>query len=349
VDIRLICPGLFGFPNLDPRSVPPTPALDRLLACAGAHESPPRDSLETLAAAFGVFAQPGGDLATAALCLLAEAPDLVRAGCWLHADPVHLRADRDRLLLFGGPSLGLGPEEAAALVAAFNAHFRADDLTLIAPGPHRWYLRAPALPDIRIQPLHRASGRPLDASVPTGPEARAWNRWQNEAQMLFHRHPVNQAREAAGLPLVSGVWTWGGGTLPKVPGGPELMVADHPLGAGLARASGAHLLGLRELVQSSTIRSAPAQASVLIFWDALWWPALAADREAWCDALAELETVTASLTTDLAAGRVRALLLDDGERWHFALGPWGLRRFWRRHGLRHWLDRSPGANARSGA
>ena len=344
--VRLICPGLFGVHSLDPRSVPPIPALDRLLACAGAQESPQRDPLETLAAQFGVFAPPGADLATAVLCLLAEGPDLVQVGCWLHADPVHLRADRDRLLLFGGPSLGLGPEEAAALVAAFNAHFQADDLTLIAPEPNHWYLRVPALPDIRTQPLHRASGWPLDVTVPTGPEARAWGRWQNEAQMLFHRHPVNQAREAAGRPLVSGVWTWGGGALPQVSDGPDLMVSDHPLGAGLARALGAHLLGLGEVAQSSATWLALAPESVLIFWDALWWPALTADREAWCDALAQLETLTATLTADLAAGRVRALVLDDGERWRFTLGRWGLRRFWRRRGLSHWLGRSPDAHAR---
>lgn len=345
MNVRVICPGLLGFPNLDPRSVPPTPALDRLMACAGAQASPPRDPLETLAAQFGVIAPHGGDLATAALCLLAEVPDQARVGCWLHADPVHLRADRDRLLLFGGPSLGLCSEEASALVAAFNAHFEADGLELVAPSPTRWYLRVPALPGIRTQPLHRASGRPLDAPVPSGPEARAWNRWQNEAQMLFHRHPVNQARAAAGRPLVSGVWTWGGGVLPQVPNGPHLMVSDHPLGAGLARALGARLLGLRALAQSSSAWLALAPESVLIFWDALWWPALTPDGEAWCDALAELETLIAGLVVDLAAGRVRALVLDDGECWRFTLGPWGLRRFWRQRGFRHWLDRSPGAGA----
>jgi len=122
--VHLICPGLFGLCP-DPRALPQTPSLDRLLARADAHESPPRDPLETLAAQFGVCAPPGGDLPSAALCLLAEAPDQARAGCWFHADPVHLRADRDRLLLFSGPSLAVTDAEAAALVSAFNAHFEA--------------------------------------------------------------------------------------------------------------------------------------------------------------------------------------------------------------------------------
>jgi hypothetical protein len=274
------------------------------------------------------------------LCLVAEAPDLARAGCWFHADPVHLRADRDHLLLFGGPALDLVPDEAAALVAAFNAHFKADQLALVAPGPNRWYLRVPTVPQIRTQPVHRVSGRPVDASPLRGTDARDWIRWQNEAQMLFYQHPVNQAREAAGRPGVSGVWTWGGGVLPQVPGGPDLVVADHPLGAGLARGMGAHLLGLGELAESASLWPALAPESVLIFWDRLWWPALAADRAAWCAALTELEALIADLTAGLAAGRTRTLMLDDGERWRFTLTAWGLRRFWRRGGFRGRLGRS---------
>ena len=111
--------------------------MDRLLARADCLESAPRDPLESLAQAFGLTLDaPERDLPTAALCLLAEAPNLARQGCWLHADPVHLRPDRDRLLLFGGPSLEVQESEASALVSAFNAHFAEDGLDpqVDAPG-----------------------------------------------------------------------------------------------------------------------------------------------------------------------------------------------------------------------
>jgi hypothetical protein len=253
---------------------------------------------------------------------------------------VHLRADRDRLLLFGGPSLAVTDAEAAALVAGFNAHFESEGLVVLAPRPNRWYLRVPAVPGLSTQPIHRVTGRPLDAARLTGPEAGEWNRWQNEAQMLFHQHPVNQAREAVGLPAISGVWTWGGGVLPQVQAGPDLVAADHPLGLGLGLALGVRRLGLRELVQPPSTWQAPAPESVLIFWDRLWWPALAADSDAWCAALAQLDALVAGLTADLVAGRVGSLLLDDGEHRRFALTAWGLRRFWRRSGLRGWLAQS---------
>ncbi len=272
------------------------------------------------------------DLPTAPLCLLAEAPELAAQGCWFHADPVHLRPDRDRLLLFGGPSLGVTADESAALVAAFNNHFARDGLTLVATRPDRWYLRVLTAPDLSTSPLHRVSGQGVAPYLPSGPDARAWNRWQNEAQMLFYQDPVNQAREAVAKPAISGIWTWGGGVLPQVVGGPDLIIAEHPLARGLARAAGARSLGLDDLIRHQFTRSDPPPAHVLVFWDRIWWPAIERDWDAWSRAIAGLESLIAGQCTELAAGRVCALTLDVGEGWSFGLNRWALRRFWRRRG-----------------
>lgn len=330
-----MCPGLFGIPDLAPGAIPPIPALDRLLARADREEVPGRDPLETLATAFGVGAPPGGDLPSGVLSLFALAPDLAATGCWFHADPVHLRADRDQLLLFGGPDLGVTGAESAALVVAFNAHFGVDGLELVAPQPGHWYLRVPWAQDLQTQPLHRVSGRPLVAFPPQGSDARVLNQWQNETQMLFYQHPVNLAREDSGRPTISGVWSWGGGVLPQVQRGPDLTVADHPLAAGLAAARGAPVLGLGDLYQLPSVFSGSAPSSVLIFWDRLWWPALALDAQGWAAALVELEGLVARLCAALAAGPVGCITLDDGEHRCFTLTRWRQRRFWRRgRGLR---------------
>ncbi|WP_295387689.1 phosphoglycerate mutase [uncultured Thiodictyon sp.] len=346
--LQLICPGLFGADVGGAGPLDRTPALDRLLARANARETPPRDPLATLAGAFGLTSSPDLDLPTAALCLLAEAPELALDGDWCHADPVHLHADRDRLLLFGGPSLAVEPAEAAALVAAFNLHFGEDGLRLVAPRPESWYLRAEVGPRLRTNPLHAVTGQALDAFLPTGADARAWNRWQNEAQMLFYQHPINQERQRLGRPTISGVWTWGGGVLPQVPAAPALTIADHPLALGLTRAAGGRQLGLDALTEAPFSwpgTGVQPSTDVLIFWDGLWWPALAGDLDAWCAALADLETLVARLSGELAGGRVRSLTLDDGQRWTFTLTAWGQRRVWRRGGgLRErmrGLDRKP--------
>ena len=68
------------------------------------------------------------------------------------------------------------------------------------------------------------------------------------ARDILTAHPVNQARQAQGLPPVNGVWFWGGGHLPTLPdfttqtglhGG---AVGGVALVQGIARASGLHWL-----------------------------------------------------------------------------------------------------------
>jgi len=382
-EFRLICPALFAAPpgTLD-RTIR-TPALDRVLARADRAATPAADPLETLAAAFGLTAAasstarvrlaggmpgssagdgqsqatagaldqappvtgPDRDLPSAALCLLADAPAWAHDGCWFHADPVHLRPDRDRLLLFAGPALALRADEADALVAAFNAHFAGDGLYLIAARPDRWYLRVVEPPNLRTCPLYDVVGRDLDACLPSGPDARAWNRWQNEAQMLFYGHPVNQARETAGRPVISGVWTWGGGVLSAVSGGPALTIADHPLAVGLALAGGGARRGLDAL---DCAARRDATGTVLVFWDSLWQAVPAGDVDAWRRGLDALDALVATLWSELAAKRLRHLTIDDGSGDRFTLSRADQRCFWRRRGkLGDWIVRRSDPDRRS--
>lgn len=301
----------------------------------------PRDPLETLAGAFGVRPQPGADLPSAALCLSAVSRVEPASVCWYHADPVHLRADRDRLLLFAGPGLGVSAEEAAALAEAFNAQFAPDGLALRVPHPGRWYLQVRERPDLQTRPLHSVVGRPLEALLPSGRWARAWSRWQTETQMLFHAHPVNAERERRGRPLLSGLWTWGGGTLPKVTQGPDLMIADHPLALGLAATAGTPVAGLGALdAADHRLIYEPERGSVLVFWDRAWWPALEGGQGAWADAIATLETRVRVLLSDLESARIRSLTIDDGASLRLALTRGALRRFWRhRGGFSDWMKR----------
>lgn len=53
-----------------------------------------------------------------------------------------------------------------------------------------------------------------DQFMPGGPEAAGHRRLVSEIEMALHDHPVNQAREAAGLKPVNSLWLWGGGAAP---------------------------------------------------------------------------------------------------------------------------------------
>lgn len=338
VNLTVICPGLFGPIDVPSGGLAPTPALDRLLSRAEGTAAERRDPLETLAGCFGLRAPTGSELPSAPFCLLADAPHLDASGWWCHADPVHLRPDRDRLLLFAGPALGVREDEAAALAAAFNAHFAPDGLELTTPVLDRWYLRVRQRPDLRTWPLHAVAGRPVDGLLPTGPDARDWARWQTETQMLFHAHPVNAARESAGRPTLGGLWTWGGGELQRLAGAPDLVVADHPLALGLASAAGTLRLSL------DAWRSPGGWAQrgkVLVFWDGAWWPALEGDGESWQDCVSAFEILAVGLLSALETGRIRSLTIDDGSGLRLQVTRGALRRFWRRRGgFPDWRDRA---------
>src|SRR3989338_4306275 len=130
-------------------------------------------------------------------------------GCWLRADPVHLRLQRDQLVLL--PEVGVDADEAAQLCVALNEHFAGQGMEFFAPHPQRWYVRLDQLPGIETVPLSQAAGRNVHGLLPKGSEAARWHQVFNEIQMLLFAHPVNEARAARGELPVNSLWLWGGG------------------------------------------------------------------------------------------------------------------------------------------
>lgn len=261
----------------------------------------------------------------------------------MHADPMHLRADRDRLLLFAGTGVEPDRREADALVALFNHHFETEGLHLLAPSSGRWYLRAEWVPDLLNRPLSQVIGGSVANALPQGPGASRWMRLHNEVQMLFFASEVNRERERRGRPLISGIWTWGGGTLPTEPSGPghDSVVADHPLAIGLARHAG---LGHRSLKQwCDEGRPAPGER-LLIYWDPLWRALQERNLMEWGRALLELESSLAEIEIRLRQGSLSGASLEpcQGMRFNLSRARWrGLLR--RRQGLRRLLSVGEGA------
>lgn len=130
----------------------------------------------------------------------------------LAAEPVHLVAGREDVAV-GARVDDLPADDTRAIVDALNAHFAADGLRFAAPRPDAWFVAATARPDLATVPLDAALGETMSSHLPTGRDARTWQRWSTEIQMLLHAHPVNLARERAGLAPVNGLWFWGGGAL----------------------------------------------------------------------------------------------------------------------------------------
>src|SRR3989338_5693172 len=191
------------------------PALEKTLARGTSIGSAPSTgsgrtggvgaSLEDhLCGLFGLPCQPDAPIAP-----VSAAFDGLGGGCWLRADPVHLRLQRDQLVLL--PEVGVSANEAGQLCAALNEYFAGQGMEFFAPHPQRWYVRLDELPGIETVPLSQAAGRNVHGLLPKGSEAARWHQVFNEIQMLLFAHHVNEARAARGELPVNSLWLWGGG------------------------------------------------------------------------------------------------------------------------------------------
>ena len=241
--LSLVIPGLFGPAAIkkmpEAWRVLELPALETLLSRAARGGASGTNLERTLFALFKAAVGADDDAPVAAVTRQWDAKD-ADGHWWLRADPVHLRADRDRIVLLGNTVLTISAEECAQLAAELNRHFGAEGWKLDAANAMRWYLRFESDPGIRTEAMPDAVGQDILHHMPRGPAEHRWRGLLNEAQMVLHASAVNRAREAQGLPPVNSLWFWGGGRLPQVPRGAWSHVwGNDALTQGLAALAGA--------------------------------------------------------------------------------------------------------------
>ena len=225
------------------------PQLKTLLARAQYTRSDGMDAGALLCAAFGIARQHDSPLAP----ILARKAGLPAAnGYWLCATPVHLETRRNALLLAGPATLDISAAESAALAHTLAQHLHGENITLHAPQPQQWFVRADTPPAMTTSSLDTVIGRDVREFLPQGADSRRWHRILTEMQMLLHAHPVNQAREAGGRAPVNSVWLWAGGTLPAPGTAPYVTVwSDDDAACALA-----YHVGSR--IEAAPARIAPA-------------------------------------------------------------------------------------------
>lgn len=134
-------------------------------------------------------------------------------GPCLRADPVHLRADTNGLVLFDATTFELNDTDSRALAARLNEHLGPTDCRLQWGHPHRWYLLCESGLPAATDALPQRRGASVAAAPIAHDKAALWTTRLNEFQMLLHTHPLNQQRAARGQAVVNSVWLWGGGEL----------------------------------------------------------------------------------------------------------------------------------------
>lgn len=216
-------------------------SLPNLAALVG-HAAPERDDGDALsftppheralAAAIGL-AGADGTLPWAAHHAALDGRD---AGdlAWGEVTPVHWHVGTDQVTLMDPQALALEEAESRALLDAVHDLFDGEGFVLVYGAPLRWYLAHESLAQRRTASLDRVIGRNIDTWLPRDADARLLRRLQNEAQMRWHEHPVNAAREARGESAVNSFWLSGCGHHQAVTSASDLVVDEQLRASALA-------------------------------------------------------------------------------------------------------------------
>jgi hypothetical protein len=161
---------------------------------------------------------------------------------WACVQPVHVRIAHDHLVLIDPASLDLSGDEASALLEVARPLIQELGVRIEAPKPARWYLSGDDFGTLAGASPLRASGRNIEIWLPheahSGERSRAWMKLQNEVQMAWFEHPVNEAREARGLPAVNSIWFHAQGAARPVRSPFSRVFSDAAATRGLALTAG---------------------------------------------------------------------------------------------------------------
>ena len=210
-------------------------------------------------------------------------------GWCLRADPVHLKADLNDLVLFDGGQFDLPLDDTRALEQVVARHFEQAGFRLEVHHPSRWYLLLNDAPKIHTTPLSEANMQPVAKNLPVGEGAAQWRAYLNDSQMLLHECDINDARIARGEVPINSLWFWGGGTLPdSVPADRATLYADNALAHGLGMMSNSECHSLPSDCASGILRQS-GEGNILAVIDDGFTPARSRDVESWRAFIVDLE------------------------------------------------------------
>jgi hypothetical protein len=216
--LTLIIPGLFGpDARFHEDYVPSLPALELLLSLAR-HSVSLYTNTEyhrTLANLLALDIPADRDVPVAAITRYQDnAGDT--SGIWMRADPVHLSADRDGLILMDSFILNLSQHDALAIAAEANQVLQDYGLTIEVPFEDRWYIQLDDVLDMTTTELSSIVGSEVTAYLPIGEGSGKIHGLLNELQMHLFSSDINQQREARGELPVNSIWLWGSGQLEDI-------------------------------------------------------------------------------------------------------------------------------------
>jgi hypothetical protein len=193
--------------------------------------------------------------------------------CVARIEPVHIHAARDHLVLTSTQILDIQASEAEALFDSVKDIFAEMSTVTHRSMPHKWFIESSALENLSTVSTAQAEGRNIDHWMPSDTSvegvARQWRKWQNEIQMIWFNHPVNEARQAEGMLSINSVWISGNGKLADIKPDERLLQAkqwhssDGCLNLLASHLKKPHVTSLNEFTWSEAISLLSASDPVL--------------------------------------------------------------------------------------
>ncbi len=266
--------------------------------------------------------QPAAPFAPAVMRGFGLQPD---AGHWFICHPVHVQVGT-HLMMPDLRNLQLTDAESRTLFEAAQPLFDAPGMALVYGDARTWFLRADDWADLATASPDAATGDNLHTWMPAGAAARDFRRLQNEVQMLWHSHPVNEPRKAP----VNSFWIWAGAAADQ----PRIDVPLATRGApgwldALAQPELRDTTAIQWLADGGT-KNAPHRLAVA---GQLVSAGLAEDWGTWLQRLQQLEEQWfAPLLAGLKSGTVKdaTIVLTNRRGWTAThTNKMALHKFWR--------------------
>lgn len=259
---------------------------------------------------------------------------------WACVQPVHVRIAHDHLVLIDPASLDLAATDAQTLYAVAKPLIEELGVRVEAPTPYRWYFSSDSFGTLAGASPLRASGRNIEIWLPheagSGQRSRAWMKVQNEVQMAWFEHPVNEAREARGLPAVNSIWFHAQGELRPVTSPYARVRSDAAATRGLALAAKAEVDAAPATFAAlaASLNNGSGTGATLVELEPFSAAFIQQDWGRWNAAFAQLERdwfapALAALQTGALAALDLTLCGDTGSVT-LSITRGDLRKFWRR-------------------
>ncbi len=150
------------------------------------------------------------------LCQRGRTPDALHSA-WAWITPCHWQVRTDHVTLADPAALQLDEAAPRALLEVLAPWFAQDGITLHYDRPTRWLAQGELLAGLATASVERVLHRDVSHWLPGEHKAHPLRRLHSEMQMLLYTHPLNDAREAQGLPPVNAFWVHGAGRLDAPP------------------------------------------------------------------------------------------------------------------------------------